>query len=922
MPDFPPIRFDGTLRPSQAEAVAHARRELDRGGRRLHIVAPPGSGKTVLGLYLWAEYVQRPAVVLSPNSAIQAQWAARTDLFDVPDHARISTDPHAPGHLTSLTYQALTLPRRGDVDLDADAVERWIDHLVAIGHAEHDEEALAWIDDLRAHNPGYHDERLAVYRKKVRDERAIGGDAVATLHASARGLLGRLRAQDLGLIILDEAHHLLGHWGRVLADAETLFRDPIVIGLTATPPDVRGKRPEDVERYRRFFGPIDFEVPVPAVVKDGYLAPYQDLAYFVRPARLELAFVASADDTLHALVDELCAPAPETGGTPLTAWVTTTLAERRLPAGGVAADFARFDRRDPEFSQMARRFLRRRGVSLPPGVPPPAPAPPEADVPEMAELVPVLDRYVRHHLRRSPDPADHTRAERLTRRLRTLGVQITETGAQACASPVSRVLAYSRSKAAALVRILATEHAALGERLRAVVVTDYEKTSATTAEIAHLLDAEAGGAIAAFRAILADPGTDTLHPILVTGSSVLVDDDLAAAFDAAAATWLRAQAHDVTLRFGEEDGFHVVGGDGPDWCPRVYVALITELFQRGLTQCLVGTRGLLGEGWDASRANVLVDLTTVTTSMSVNQLRGRSIRLDRHDPEKVANNWDVVCIAPEFSRGLDDYQRFIAKHETLYGATEDGAIEKGVGHVHAAFTRMRPEGLEGSMAALNEDMLRRASERHLARERWRIGEPYHGASARVLETRGPASGGGFPPFRFRRDPWSDASLTQAIGDAVLGALREAKLLPRGRVVRVSERMGGYVRAFLERATEEESALFTDCLRTLLGPLEDARYVIPRIVVRRDETWLSRLLPDALGRYVRRRRRETVMLHAVPSPLARNKTLARIFQKHWNRHVSPGVALYAHRGPGRTELDAALQAGRVPRTLTHEKEVYF
>ena len=60
----------------------------------------------------------------------------------------------------------------------------------------------------------------------------------------------------------------------------------------------------------------------------------------------------------------------------------------------------------------------------------------------------------------------------------------------------------------------------------------------------------------------------------------------------------------------------------------------------------MGTRGLLGEGWDASRINVLVDLTTVTTHMSINQLRERSFRLDKHWPEKVANNWDVVCVLP------------------------------------------------------------------------------------------------------------------------------------------------------------------------------------------------------------------------------------------------------------------------------------
>ena len=67
------------------------------------------------------------------------------------------------------------------------------------------------------------------------------------------------------------------------------------------------------------------------------------------------------------------------------------------------------------------------------------------------------------------------------------------------------------------------------------------------------------------------------------------------------------------------------------------------------------------------------------------------MRLDPDDAIKLAHNWDVVCVAPEFTKGLDDYTRFIKKHDTLFGLTDDGLIEKGVGHVHAAFTEIEPE---------------------------------------------------------------------------------------------------------------------------------------------------------------------------------------------------------------------------------------
>ena len=56
--------------------------------------------------------------MLSPNSAIQAQWVERAkQLFNLDGReADIGTDPKKnPGILTSLTYQSVTLPKRGAV---------------------------------------------------------------------------------------------------------------------------------------------------------------------------------------------------------------------------------------------------------------------------------------------------------------------------------------------------------------------------------------------------------------------------------------------------------------------------------------------------------------------------------------------------------------------------------------------------------------------------------------------------------------------------------------------------------------------------------------------------------------------------------------------------------------------------------------
>ena len=77
MVNFGEIGFSGKLRPSQVASSEIIREQLEAGEKNLHIVAPPGSGKTVLGLYTWSDLVRLPTLLLSPKSAIQPQWHAR-----------------------------------------------------------------------------------------------------------------------------------------------------------------------------------------------------------------------------------------------------------------------------------------------------------------------------------------------------------------------------------------------------------------------------------------------------------------------------------------------------------------------------------------------------------------------------------------------------------------------------------------------------------------------------------------------------------------------------------------------------------------------------------------------------------------------------------------------------------------------------
>ncbi|MBT6684607.1 MAG: DEAD/DEAH box helicase family protein [Euryarchaeota archaeon] len=926
MGDFGKIGFSGKLRPSQIASSNIIQKQLESGEKNLHIVAPPGSGKTVLGLYTWSDLVRKPTLVLCPNSAIQAQWIARAkELFNLDGKDnQIGTDTKTPGLLTSLTYQSITLPKRGDKNLDDSAIELWMNQLLTENEVDDLDSSMVWINGLKKSNLIYYNERLSYYRKKIRDNLAIDGNALGILHESSKKNLQNLSNLDIGLIILDECHHLLGHWGRVLSEIRKYFGNPIVLGLTATPPDLNSVNIKDGKRYQEFFGEIDYEVPVPALVRNSNLSPYQDLAYFVRPSNDELIYISNVDREFEELIYDISNGKSKSKDRipKLDVWLSEVLEGLILPSGA-AKNWSNFVRRDETLANHSRLYLYSKGKSLPKGIPKLEQKLLDLNLKKNSLVIPLLDRYIRNGLLRSKNTLDHNVAEKAKQRLRMLGYQITETGIRPCASPVGRVMAYASSKYDALNEILSAEMQALGPDIRAVVVTDFEKTSATSV-VEDVLNKDAGGAIAAFRSLLENESTDRLNPVLMTGSTVLVDDDLIKNILPKFEDWVNVRRLDIGFEIADNLGFKEIKGKGGHWKPRYYTEMITEMFQQGLTKCLVGTRGLLGEGWDASKINVLIDLTTVTTSMSINQLRGRSFRLDKDNPNKVANNWDIVCLAEEFTQGFEDYDRFKRKHSQLYGVCDDSAIEKGVGHVHAAFTDARPEGISETMDVFNEEMIHRAKNRGRTIELWKIGESFDEIPSEALELKmneGFSEGWPILSMAFEQPEWNDESLISAIATAVSGALRRTGYLKRGLTVASGDRGGGWMRAYLEGASEEESKIFITALGEVLGPLDNPRYMIPRDVKIFYDTWISKLLPNVFGKYFRIKRSKLSMYHAVPKILSQNKNDAKIFEKYWNFNVSPGVVIYGYSEKGRIKVRSALENNLSPRGSFHTKSIF-
>lgn len=108
------MQFKGVWRDYQARILDEMGDHL--ANRRLHIVAAPGAGKTMLGLEI-VRRLGRRALVFAPTVAIRDQWADRlTPLFlDArPAAHEVSHQLSAPRILTLATYQGLDAFRRAD----------------------------------------------------------------------------------------------------------------------------------------------------------------------------------------------------------------------------------------------------------------------------------------------------------------------------------------------------------------------------------------------------------------------------------------------------------------------------------------------------------------------------------------------------------------------------------------------------------------------------------------------------------------------------------------------------------------------------------------------------------------------------------------------------------------------------------------
>jgi hypothetical protein len=176
---------------------------------KYHLVAPPGSGKTIIGLELIRKF-DSPAVVFAPTTTIQSQWKDKVGLFVV-DSGSVdqfaSMDPLRSAPIQILTYQIISTPAEAQQHLREAGLLLWQEELVRDGQATDAAVATIRQEAIRQNNPEMYHKELLRYANRVKHQllHEPGANIEPYLHPNARKLIESLVANGVRTVVLMSA---------------------------------------------------------------------------------------------------------------------------------------------------------------------------------------------------------------------------------------------------------------------------------------------------------------------------------------------------------------------------------------------------------------------------------------------------------------------------------------------------------------------------------------------------------------------------------------------------------------------------------------------------------------------------------------------------------------------------------------------
>ena len=435
-------------------------------------------------------------------------------------------------------------------------------------------------------------------------------------------------------------------------------------------------------------------------MRDGHLCPHQDYVYLNTPSESERRRIAEFRQQAQSCIESICADVEFRQAITTHPWLCQPEQHAEEIYSNPAAFSSMLIYLNHVDEKVPPSHLRLLGIS--------------------AKKIPALDAAWMEHLLTAVLFTHRDFAEAHAEVMKRIAADLRRNGMlerrQVCLqsnTAIVRLLVNSRRKLDSIATIVVKEFAALGSALRMVILTDYIRREALPKDPSAISELNTLGVTTIFERLRREHLTGLSLGVLC-GSLVIIPGALQGRLLAEAEALCIAKERIRCIPLAHDPNFCEVtisGGQNVE-----LVQLITALLTHGDLTVLIGTRSLLGEGWDAPCINSLILATTVRAFILSNQMRGRAIRSQASQPEKTANVWHLACVEEGTNDPGDDYHDLYRRFTTFMGLNADGSsIESGMERLalgEAPFTSRRID-------ASNAAMLSRAADRHRLREQWR-----------------------------------------------------------------------------------------------------------------------------------------------------------------------------------------------------------
>ncbi len=744
-------------------------------------------------------------------------------------------------------------------------------------------------------------------------------------------LLRTVKEAGIKVICLDECHHLKNEWWKALEDFMKEMGEVTVISLTATPP--YDATPVQWERYCNMCGPVDEEITVPELVKENSLCPHQDFVYFNYPTGEEQEkvdfFRQKAAQMMQKLMGDARlkeAVASHKGLEDVQGYL-----EKLLENPAYLSSLLIYCQE--QNIPYARRWLKILNVK---------------ELPPMSEkwMEILLQGFLYDDV--SEFVCQEEYREELIRQLKAHGLIERKKVAFFVNQKLEKTLMNSAGKLKSISEICKLEYSSVGNQLRLLILTDYiKKEYARKLGKPNFLP-DSLGVLPIFE-MLRRENPDWKLGVLC-GSLIYIPDTALAALKRISCSFGIEKLPSKALlnENGECLGYsEILLTENTHLCTQ----MITMLFEKGEIEILIGTKSLLGEGWDSPCINALIMASSVGSYVLGNQMRGRAIRASKDNPDKTSNIWHLVCMTDtkESCEVTEDFRTLQRRMMGFLGVSYDGTvIENGMERLNT----ITPPYTYRHLMEINEDMKLRACMREELKAQWQQAVHIQGnmeavetckmkkktlnpgvsffnalgmiaLSVAIRMSQGMIWGAfrrsygqqGITDFIFTVAAagiflwgvWrlvhfsSPLKRLREMAEGMKAALAESQNITSSCKVSVYGENGVDYQVFLKGGTTREKELFAQCMEEFLAAVDNQRYLL--------------YAPKALGAMTK--------YYCVPSVFSKTKQEALFFQKVMSSHLGKYHLVYTRTPEGRAVLlkgRAEAFGSRNERILKRKKEI--